>query len=85
MLIHFLMLRGMRSGNAVRIRAWIAADDAATAERRASHDLGAQAVTQLVVESCEVTVRADYFRPCESLDAFERAERDGTAYIIAPA
>jgi len=79
------MLRGAQAGVAVRVRAWVRADDTAGAQRSASRDLDARTIKQLTVESCEVTVRADYFRPCESLDAFERAEREGAVYLIAPA
>jgi len=79
------MLRGVQAGVAVHVRAWVRADDVAGAQHSASRDLDARAIKQVTVESCEVTVRADYFRPCESLDAFERAEREGAAYLIAPA
>lgn len=84
MKMYFLLCHGERGGEPVRIRAWVRAEDAKTARQRVEDDMVLQSVSGLALEACETTVRTDYFAPCPSLDAFERAARDGAAYLIAP-
>ena len=75
---------GKTAPQPVVLRCWINVAHSSRAEAAVRKELANRGFDVVAVEACTATTREDYFPPCESLDAFERAEEQGFSYLPAP-
>lgn len=62
------------------VQVWVTETDSVRAQQLATDTLGAAGWSLLQIDSCGVTSADDYFRPCPSKQAFERAQADTVAW-----
>lgn len=62
------------------VSVWVANDDTAQARHLASDALAAEGWSLLRIDGCVETSADDYFRPCPSRQAFERAQSATVAW-----
>lgn len=58
---------------------WVDSDDIATACKQAEDKLRSEGHAVFTLLDAMPSSRDDYFPPCQSLDAFNRAEKEGIA------
>lgn len=62
------------------VQVWVTDKDSAHAQQLATDALAAEGWSLVQIDSCVVTSADDYFRPCPSKQAFERAQANTVAW-----
>lgn len=62
------------------VQVWVSDTNPARAQQLATDALGAEGWAMVQIDSCVPTSADDYFRPCPSKQAFERAQADNVAW-----
>jgi len=63
-------------------RCWVNVEAETQVRQRLQEHLATQDCELVAIEAVQATTRSDYFAPCRSLDAFERAQSEGVHCLI---
>lgn len=80
MLLITLEVRAPAPASNRSVSVWVDDTDAARARERAAQALAAQGWDVVAFRDVTETTADDYFRPCPSQQAFERARQSGVAW-----
>ncbi len=82
MCIQLVVLSARRGNQSDLISVWVKDSDADAAAARARAVIAEQGYEVQSLEAVTPTTADDYFRRCPSLEAFEKAQREGIAWRL---